>query len=88
MVRKDNASIAKINNKPNIIDIIPIIILTADKCVNMFHTENPLAIEAKPKNNKLNPTIMDIACALKIGKIIKIKPSMTNKIPKICLKSI
>ena len=56
--------------------------------VDIFHIENPLAIEAKPKNNKLNPTIMDTDSALKIGKIIKINPNIMKTIPQIFSKSI
>ena len=64
---------------------MPIIRLIFEK-VDIFHSENPLITEAKPKNNKLNPTIMDIVSALKIGKIIKINPSIMNKIPNIFSK--
>lgn len=56
--------------------------------VDIFHIENPLAIEAKPKNNKLNPTITDTDSALKIGKIIKINPNIMKTIPQIFSKSI
>ncbi len=72
---------------PNIIAIIPTTILIFEK-VDIFLIENPLTMQAKPKNNKLNPTMMDTDSALKTGKIIKINPNMINKIPKIFSKSI
>ena len=56
--------------------------------VDIFRTESPLAIEAKPKNNKLNPTINDTDSALNIGKIIKINPNTIKIIPIIFSKSI
>ncbi len=43
--------------------------------------ENPANIIARPKNIKLTPIIMDTSPELKIGKIIKINPKITDNIP-------
>ena len=67
------------NNKPNMMARIPIMI---------FNAENSVNIEAMPKNNKLTPIMMDITLELKIGKIIKINPKIIDNIPDVLLASI
>ncbi len=67
------------NNKPNMMARIPIIILNA---------ENPARIDAIPRNSKLTPIRMDTNPELKIGKIIKINPKIIDSIPDALLASI
>ena len=67
------------NNKPNMMARIPIMI---------FNAENSVSIEAIPKNTKLTPIMMDITPELKIGKIIKINPKIIDNIPDVLLASI
>lgn len=75
------------NNTPNIRDITPIIILAVENIGIVYWDEIPLMIEAIPKNNKLSPTITEAISELNIGLIMKIRPTITNKIPMIFLKS-
>jgi len=63
-----------INSKPNIMARIPIII---------FNPENPVNIDAIPKNSKLTPIIMDTTPELKIGQIMKINPKIMDNIPDV-----
>ena len=77
-----------INNIPNIIAMIPIIKLTIEKGVIIFQTESAFTIDAIPKNSKLKPMITETKPALNIGKIMKIKPNITNIILAILFKSI
>ena len=67
------------NINPKIIARIPIIILNA---------VNPEIIKAIPKKTKLTPMRTDNAAELKIGKIIKINPKITDSIPAILFDSI
>ena len=67
------------NNKPNMIAIIPIM---------MFNAENPIAIEAIPNITRLTPIRMDTVPALMTGKIIKINPKIIDNIPDALLASI
>lgn len=48
----------------------------------MFHPMNAAEI---PKNNKLKPTIIEINSEENIGKIIKSKPRIIDKIPALLL---
>lgn len=67
------------NNKPNMMARIPIMI---------FNAENSVSIAAIPKNTKLTPIMMDTTLELKIGKIIKINPKIIDNIPDVLLASI
>ena len=62
------------NNRPNMMDIIPIMI---------FGVEKVIIKDAIPKNIKLNPIKTDTNPVLKIGKIIKITPKIMDNIPDI-----
>ncbi len=66
------------NTSPTMMDRIPITILTA---------VNPVSINIIPKNTKLIPMRMDNAAVLKIGKIMKINPKITDNIPDILFDS-
>jgi hypothetical protein len=66
------------NNRPNMMDIIPIMI---------FGVEKVIIKDAIPKNIKLNPIKTDTNPVLKIGKIIKINPKIIDNIPDILFDS-
>ena len=61
-----------VNAAPTMIARIPIMMLNA---------ENPLSINAIPKNTKLNPIRTVNAIELNIGQIMKINPKITATIP-------
>ena len=67
------------NNKPNIMASIPII---------MFNAENLVSIDAIPKNTKLIPIMIDTTPELNKGHIIKINPKIIDNIPDTLLDSI
>ena len=49
--------------------------------IMMFNAENPLSINAIPRNTKLNPIRTVNAIELNIGQMMKINPKITATIP-------
>ena len=66
------------NNRPNMIARIPITIL---------NPENPVSMDAIPKNSKLIPIMMDTVPELNNGNIIKINPKIIDNIPDVLFVS-